>query len=300
MPHLIIDIDLCPCESGKLIKDCCLRCDRILRPKPFIPRPPVPKTGHRNQKCYAAALADCSDKISGEHYISHGILKALSNDGVSVEVEGFSWLKGRKLKLPTKHLRSNILCKRHNESLSGLDSIAKRFFLSILRIDKEYALDLDDCLDRVFLFNGHDIERWILKTLCGAVFSGSLTLPTTPIKAWEPNLQWLRILFSLENFPKQWGLYISTNVNEMNEVKGGYVFSPVANNSLGIYGVVANLNRMSFILAMRDTPADRTDTILSGYIYRPEDLLTTNGKSKKVIKLGWDVKGQGGTITVNL
>ena len=217
-----------------------------------------------------------------------------------VHVEGLSWLKGEKKKLPTNQLKSNILCRRHNEALSGLDNIAKRFFISIQRIDKEYAVDIDENIDRVFLFNGHDIERWALKTLCGSVFSGNTSNLIAPIKDWKPNRQWLRILFGLENFPKKWGLYVSMNLDEMNEVDHGYGFAPVSNQSLGVYGSVTNMNRKKFILAMTDTPVDKTDTILAGYFYRPEEIVTTNRKSKKVIKFGWDVKGNGGSITVNV
>jgi len=175
-----------------------------LRPKPFIPKTPAPKTGLRNPRCYAADLADCSEKISGEHYISHSILKELSEDGVAIEIEGLSWLKDdEKKKLPTKGLMSNILCKRHNEALSGFDSVAKRFFLSIDRIDREFGADITDKEDRVFLFNGHDIERWMLKTLYGVVFSGSASTQSAPIKGWKPNLQWVKILFGKERFPNK-------------------------------------------------------------------------------------------------
>jgi hypothetical protein len=277
-----------------------LRSNWILRPKPFIPKLPPPKTGIKNPKCYAAELADCSEKISGEHYISHSILRALSDDGVHIDVEGLSWLKGEKKKLPAGRLISNILFKRHNEALSGFDNISKMIFLNIQRIDKEYAADINENVDRVFLFNGHDIERWALKTLCGSVFSGSTSHLTVATGDWKPSRKWLRVLFGLESFPIKWGLYVSVNVDEMNEVERGYGFSPISNKSLGVYGSITNLNRKKFVLAMADTPADKTDTILAGYIYRPEELVTTNGKSKKVIRFGWDVRGQGGSITVNL
>lgn len=71
MPQLTVDLDPCPCESGKLTKDCCLRPNGVLRPKPFIPKFPTPKTGIRNPKCYVSDFANCSDDISGEHCISH-------------------------------------------------------------------------------------------------------------------------------------------------------------------------------------------------------------------------------------
>lgn len=299
MPHLITDKDLCPCESGKLIKDCCLRPKGILRPKPFIPKIPDPKTGIKNLRCYAAEFANCSEKISGEHYISHSILKELSDDGITVEIEGLSWLNDEKKKLPTKRLESNILCKRHNEAFSGFDSIAKRFFLSIDRIDKEYGADIADSEDRVFLFNGHDIERWMLKTLCGLVCSGGASSQSAPIIGWTPSHQWLKILFGQERFPNKWGIYFSGNIGEVNITNRGFAFNAISNDNLGVYGSITTLNGKRFILAMETPPADKEGTTLAGYIYRPNELVMTNGKSKKVIKFGWDVQGQGGSIGID-
>jgi hypothetical protein len=300
MPHLIVDKDPCPCESGKLIKDCCLRPKDILRPRPFLPSTPAPKTGLSTPRCYAADLADCSEKISGEHYISHGILRELSEDGVAVEVEGLAWLgdDGKK-KLPAKGLTSNILCKRHNEALSGLDSLAKRFFLSIDRIDKEFGSDISDGEDRVFLFNGHDVERWMLKTLCGMVFSGSASTQIAPIRGWKPNTLWVKILFGKERFPNKWGIYFSGNIGEVSVTNRGFAFNPVSNDALGVYGSITTLNGKRFILAMATPPADRNNTILANYIYRPDELVMSNGRCEKVIKFGWDVRGRGGSIGIN-
>ena len=36
--------------------------------------PKGPRTGHSHPGCYARALADCSDKISREHYVSEKLL----------------------------------------------------------------------------------------------------------------------------------------------------------------------------------------------------------------------------------
>lgn len=300
MPHLVIDKDLCPCESGKLIKDCCLQATGILRPKPFIPQLSAPKTGIRNPKCYAAELINCSDKISGEHYISHSILRELSEDGVTVEIEGLSWLKDdEKKKLPTKRLESNILCKRHNEALAGFDSLAKRFFSTIDRIDKGFGADHDQNEDRVFLFNGHDIERWMLKTLCGVVHSKSSSSQSGPIKAWKPNLQWLQILFAQDRFPNKWGLYFSRNVGHVDLIHRNFEFASISNDSLGVYGSITVLNEKKFILAMATPPANKEDTILAGHIYRPNELVMTNGKSKKIIKFGWDLPGEGESIVIH-
>src|SRR5271163_1432409 len=118
----------CPCESGKVLRSCCLAADGALRPVAAVTCPAAPKTGIRNDACYAAALADCSADISREHYISHGLLRLLSIEG-RVTVDGFSWQKADASgKVGPAALTGKMLCSRHNRALSPLDAVASRLF----------------------------------------------------------------------------------------------------------------------------------------------------------------------------
>ena len=36
-------------------------------------------TGYSNPKCYARILGNCSEKLTGEHFISRSVLKILGN-----------------------------------------------------------------------------------------------------------------------------------------------------------------------------------------------------------------------------
>src|SRR5438445_12201503 len=89
--------DLCPCESGKLLRDCCMGPDNRLRTSPSVVRPRGQKTGFSNVRCYASEIADCSRKLSREHSVSHGILKVLASNG-NVTIEGFNWQQENKRK----------------------------------------------------------------------------------------------------------------------------------------------------------------------------------------------------------
>jgi len=269
------------------------------RPKAFIPYLPGPKTGVVNPKCYAAPLRNCSAEMSGEHYISHGLLKSLSEDGVMIEIEGVPWLKdSERKKFPTKRLVSNILCKRHNEALAGLDSIANRFFLSIDKIDKSYETVHQRDEEMIFDFNGHDIERWMLKTLCGLVYSGISSSQSARIEAWKPNHQWLQILFGEDRFLSGWGFYGLARIYHESVINRTFQCAPISNDSLGVYGSVTILNNKKFLLAMIRPPANKEGTILAGYVYRPNDLVMTSGEHKKVIGLSWDLAGEGGSMVI--
>src|SRR5216683_7087127 len=102
------------------------------------PQPPMKgrtmttvRTGLRNPHCYAQALADCSDVRSREHYLTESVLKAIALAD-EIEVEGLAWQgSGYSKVVGTKRLASWILCKRHNEALSGLDSTALHLFQTI-------------------------------------------------------------------------------------------------------------------------------------------------------------------------
>src|SRR5262249_25028570 len=74
MPTIRFHIDPCPCGSKRIVKDCCLRSCGDLTP-------PAPRTDFTHERCYAQSFADCSTKISGEHWISHSLLKVLAPSG---------------------------------------------------------------------------------------------------------------------------------------------------------------------------------------------------------------------------
>jgi hypothetical protein len=181
--------DHCPCDSGQRIKICCRRRDGSLRPRQAKTRPRPPATGFANERCYAAPLNDCSKKITGEHTLSHSVLRELSPTGV-IEVNG---LLSRPLEqfvsVPISGFTCNILCDRHNSALSPLDAIGNRFFRSFKTINAELSDKSKKPRSRPYLFNGHDIERYILKALCGDGFAGKMNSKLGRIRGWRPSAQ---------------------------------------------------------------------------------------------------------------
>jgi hypothetical protein len=220
--------DECPCGSGNPLRACCLGADGDLKPIASVTRCPPPRTGIGTKGCYAAPLADCSPDLSREHFISEGVLGELSDAGL-VRIDGCRWqTDGAVQWLPTAVLGSNILCRRHNLALSPLDAVALRFFRWIDQFHREF--DGGQNANRFFLVNGHDIERWMLKTLCGAVFSKNATIHAASTD-WCPPIDWLQTLFGEMKFPARCGLYVSGNIPDTN-IERGYKLVTFSNDDL--------------------------------------------------------------------
>jgi hypothetical protein len=193
----------------------------------------MPQTRHSNPKCYAQLLHDCSAKakISREHYVSKSLLKVLDDNG-GLHVSGFRWQPDdNKKPISPKALASRMLCERHNSSLSRVDDIAVRLFQAMDEKDAAHGGRF------LYLFSGHDIERWLLKILCGLMRSKSLSFAKEIDASIPP--EWLRVLFGQRDFLDGCGLYVRAAAGHYFEGPYGLKFQPITNRyritGLGIW-----------------------------------------------------------------
>jgi hypothetical protein len=122
-------VDSCPCGSGQLFGQCCLRTGGHIYKSPTRRVPPAPQTGFGHNRCYLEWSKDCDQTISAEHFISATVLSQLGDK--KVRLNGMPWLRGATKNLPISSLTGNILCRRHNAALSPLDAMAGRFFSAL-------------------------------------------------------------------------------------------------------------------------------------------------------------------------
>jgi hypothetical protein len=293
--------DRCPCDSGLLIKSCCRRRDGTLRPRQAKTRPRTPATDYANARCYAATLDDCSTKITGEHTLSHSVLRELSPTGI-IEVNG---LPGRPheefVSVPVKGLVSNVLCDRHNSALSELDRVGHRFYKSLKTINAELRDKTRKPRSRPYLFNGHDVERYILKALCGDGFAGKMTARRGRIRDWRPSAQWVRILYGLEPFPAGWGLYLATTLGKKFELDEGTLgLVPITNESEELCGAAFKALGLEFeLLMIVPNPAQPRYGDRDSCRYRPVEVVFSDGRATQGLIFGWDVKGHGGKLHID-
>jgi hypothetical protein len=132
--------------------------------------PDPPPTGFSHPKCYLRESRDCSQTLSDEHYFSANALKTVAP---MLQISGVPWVKGGiSNPIPVERFTSRVRCKRYNEAFSPIDAQGGRF----VRWVRDFCnLSASPRLARV-LFNGHDIERWCLKTFLGLLAAGILQI----------------------------------------------------------------------------------------------------------------------------
>jgi hypothetical protein len=218
---------------------------------------------------------DCSGKISGEHYVSAGVLKEIDH---TVELDGFPWIpKGEKKRIPIYGLTANILCDRHNKALSPLDSLGMQFFRAV----KQYSVAPYDGRERVSAFNGRDVERWMLKTLYGLLASENLQVQYGTRIRTEIDMECAEDLYDKAAFPPTRGLFVPSKTGHTVATKQEISFSPVTDNvRRKLIGLQVTIMGFDFLLATSPVTAEDST-------YRPGYIVFSSHTGEKVIHLFW-------------
>ena len=273
--------DPCPCKSGLAFARCCDLNDGFERSlKRSTPVPP--ETGFRHPRCYAAGLGGCAPKISAEHAISEGALEVWG-DGRTIELKGMKWMKGDDLhKVPISTLAWDILCEDHNRSLSALDALGKKWVAHRRRVTEDMEAVAAHRPPTLFLVSGHDLERWLLKMLCGLVLSRTIDVPgIDDTDGWRPPMEWLEMMYGLRPVPVGFGLNFVGQPGE--ELRDSMALAVISNAVAQVYGLAATFYGLRFVLAMSTI----RDGLLLGSTYRPEVIHWNNGVIDDYTLLRW-------------
>ncbi len=272
----------CRCGSELAANTCCLT-DKGWHKKPE--RVNLRSTGQTgmHRSCYLNSTNACCDKISGEHIVSESVLKVLAE--TEVELSGAPWLQGKKKILKFGALRANCLCKIHNSSLSPIDSAGAKFFDAIQKCGTT-----DNGVNFNFLISGHDLERWMFRTL--AAFAASKNLSVDGAVLDSNLINRLRVADLLEN-PFLWirpmGMYFMQSVNQSFVRKDDFGLAPLLHNETNeISGMLFNIQGLQ--LALLAANHDVKETALEKVAYRPGALIFKIGRLIHKIQLCWDDK----------
>jgi hypothetical protein len=149
--------------------------------------------------------------LSGEHYVSESILELIFNrfgqKSNIVLVKNLAFQKRELLeRLGISNLTARMLCRTHNGLLSPFDSAGKAMFVAMDSLN-ETGLGTQLPAAPIHI-DGDGLERWMLKTLAGGLYSGNFPLPCgASFKGIPPSRSWLDILFNGAEFPPGLGLY---------------------------------------------------------------------------------------------
>lgn len=299
MHALNVSSDACPCESGRIVRTCCLSKDGVLRPPRTLVRFKQPKIAHSNPKCYCSGLECCSRNLSREHYISEGVLRDIAGDGM-VDIENLAWLpSGEKAKRAPHAIASKILCTSCNSALSPLDFVGKRFQKSLFRISPKEAPKGN----LLYLVNGHDVELWMLKVLMGMLAARCFrTVGASGVRHEADWARWLKFLACELTLPPSWGVYLRAVPGDAVTTDYALHATPVhrAKNVDRPCGLLLRVQGFRFLLLLGDVPSDRTGMLLDGYIYRPKFVTFSDGSVRRTLSIYWEEPGDGLGVNVSM
>ena len=168
--------------------------------------------------CYAHCLEDCGGKIEDEHFIPVSMQRMLG----PVRVAGMAWQEGECHQLnPKTYAHSKIICARHHDALDGLDGNALGYFRNFMLFASPNHVATGQpgrAEDIARIIDGRALERWFLKTICGAIASDSIEAANTVPRAW------LDALFLRSQWPDQFAMYVREGTRTVQAGDGGITF----------------------------------------------------------------------------
>jgi len=280
----------CPCGSGKAAGGCCIRLGpvvqrdgrRAIERRLEIPQASLPlsrpRTGRAVEGCYAACLCDCDGDLEDEHPISHWMLKQLAAGATTLRVRGIDPKRPDLVRpVSPKKLTAPVLCKRHNRALLPIDTAGNRFFETIASIGHA-LIEPPRAGGQAVGINGHDLERWCLKALCGLV---------ARVKKPIPEL-WPRILFGEASILHPRGLYFFARVGEL--LAGDDIRAETVTFNGEEVGIIARILNHELVFSMHPTrPVTLERHVGKELLYRPGAFASTNPASgaEMVLSLTW-------------
>lgn len=274
---------LCGCESGRQWMGCHMEGGSIKsKPKNINPKPPV--SGKSISKCHFAFTNNCGRKISREHVLSRAVLNEISTTGKVTLDDG---LTQRTVSLDSDTLITKSLCGRHNEGFGAIDQEAGRLIRAVRKAHEGLSnWGLTGPEQKHFLFDGFDIERWLLKTMLNAARARLSDMPgriiPIEIKRWFG-----------ENLRAPYGLYVRTigtdpgplSIRIAREAKLQLIYDGVVLSGISVS--LAGLE-LSFIVQGRSV---RSLRFQASHVYRPKALNFFEGRNIVALFFGWSSAG---------
>jgi len=199
------------------------------------------------KQCWALPLANCSDSISREHLVSQCFFLSQT-----VKVMGHDWCKNTPKEIGLSSLTAKILCKKHNQDLSNLDSAAGEAFECFRDSDRLSSIRkaMKPILWHIqrYSINGLLLERWFLKTLINIQSTSSYPIGFNSNKAGMPSDELVKIAFGFSPFPEKCGLYCVIKQDEQIKTNETLEYAPLIKDNSFIGGALFRIRGFRFLL----------------------------------------------------
>jgi hypothetical protein len=269
----------CICGSDRPAGQCCWMSHGYHKKLADVDLHNTGLTGKHNG-CYMAATDGCDTKISGEHLISEGVLKILAEK--QIELSGMPWLKGQKKMPGFGALTANCLCRRHNSLMSPLDNAGAKLFEAIQKCGTT-----ENGRGLLFLLSGHDVERWMLRSLAIFGVSGNFAIDGAVIdQNFVDRLSIIALLEDVEEWKKPIVFYLTRGLGHQFGRRDNIQIAPIVKTGGDkIIGITLDLQGLEFALLAAQHV---TDTGLDKALYRPGAFVFKMGATTHRIQLSWE------------
>jgi hypothetical protein len=175
---------------------------------------------------------------------------------------------------------STILCDKHNAALSVFDSAGDTLFAGMDAIDS--AAGKAGVPPETFTVDGDRLERWMLKVLCGGLYSGTMPVPGGSMKGVCPPVEWLNVLFRGADLPAGQGLFLRAGTpGEVFSTEPAILkMAAVVDKDNSIIGFRMWFFNFEYTLVLADLPPT-PPPMLHHACYRPSGLVV-DGFAKKI------------------
>ncbi len=250
----------------------------------------------RMNRCWAACLDGCSDKISGEHIVTRG---TFTDD--SVRVKGLPWCATEFKTIGLSSFVKKALCREHNSRLSEVDNAAIEFRKTLCEIvdlsSERGKLPPQQWSLETFTANGLALERWCLKTLITIAIDGGNSIGDGDTGPGTVPRELVEIAFDLRRFqPPHAGLYWMGNAGTDISVAEGVEIATFSNVTKRISGARISYWGFGILLMLTNTLSPGEFVFHTGdgkalkpqVTRRPHKLgIGVSGRNSHVLEFNW-------------
>lgn len=271
----------CICGSPRIAGRCCYDGKQFRRKPSDLDLYNTEESGIC-PNCYLSATGACSDKTSREHLVSRAVLTLLKKQ--QLVVSGMPWQPiNTSTAMGFNTLTSRCLCTAHNNALSPLDEAATQLFRFI-----ECAYSNKSQPGFRGLVSGHDVERWLLKTLMAFMTSKSLMKNGLPLDApLHPAIDVVTLLNHPLKWPSASGLYIAGKVGDRLQQTSRFGLAPLTVEKTGEL-VGMNVEILGMIVTFIATSPSLFTNIPLSASHRPGKIALQIGEIRNEIKFSWE------------
>ena len=237
------------------------------------------------KSCWAAALGDCDQKISREHVVSQCLFES-----DEIVVQGFPWCLNEPKSIGLSSLVAKILCKKHNSSLSEVDSAALAAFNAFRQ-----SIHLNNVRGKMkkpstwnvkrFRIDGPRLERWFLKTLINLSFGKEWSIGAGSHPEGTATGELVEAAFGRRELGHGAGLYIAAKAGDQIDSMDRVNFTPMTEGKNLVAGRF-NFRGYTFFVSLLPQKFDKFGD--SELLYRDFVLnFRVHERLSHVIKLEW-------------